>query len=211
MNKPKSRAGLKPSKQRDKAASKQKLMEAGLHVFSERGYEGATTRAIAQQAGLNEQLLTRYFGGKAGLLAEIYVDFLRGQQDDGEYRKKPLGGTPGGEIEQFLRYKHAHFVETEKYLRIVLPELIFDPSLRARLDHSIMHRSAKILGERLTHFVGRGQLRPEVDIEALSLIVLCQSLAMSFLLRTIEGVGDEDILNHLSRFAATVARGIEQA
>ena len=39
------------------------------------GYDAATTREVAQAAGVNEQLIQRYFGGKAGLLLAIIERF----------------------------------------------------------------------------------------------------------------------------------------
>ena len=44
-------------RKRDREASKQAFMQAGLTVFSKLGYDAATTRAIAAEAGLNEQLI----------------------------------------------------------------------------------------------------------------------------------------------------------
>jgi TetR/AcrR family transcriptional regulator len=42
-------------------------MDAALAEFSEHGYAGARTVAIARRAGVNPQLISYYFDGKAGL------------------------------------------------------------------------------------------------------------------------------------------------
>jgi len=47
-----------------------RLIKAGLELLSERGYKGATTRAIAERAGVAEVTLFRRFGNKANLIAE---------------------------------------------------------------------------------------------------------------------------------------------
>jgi AcrR family transcriptional regulator len=39
--------------------------------FGARGYSGARTAAIAARAGVNQQLISYYFGGKRGLLDEL--------------------------------------------------------------------------------------------------------------------------------------------
>ncbi|HWK47381.1 MAG TPA: CerR family C-terminal domain-containing protein [Stellaceae bacterium] len=44
-----------------------KIIEAALRVFGEHGYEGASTRQIAQDAGVNPPALQYYFESKAGL------------------------------------------------------------------------------------------------------------------------------------------------
>lgn len=201
----------RPGRRRDKHASKNALMRAGLQIFSERGYDGATTRAIAEQAGLNEQLISRYFGGKAGLLAAIYMDFMETQGNDEKYLQQPLAATPGEEIAHFLRVKHAHFVVTEQHLRILLPQLIIVPDTRLQLDDAVLCKGVRVLAERLERFRERGLLRSDVDVESLSLSVLCQALAVSFLLRTIENINDDVIHQHLTEFARNLAGGVEQA
>jgi AcrR family transcriptional regulator len=44
-----------------------KILEAALHEFGRQGFEDASTRAIAQRAGVNLAALHYYFGGKSGL------------------------------------------------------------------------------------------------------------------------------------------------
>jgi AcrR family transcriptional regulator len=50
--------------------SRKKLLEAAAKVYSECGFRGATTRRIAEQAGVNEVTLFRHFGSKQQLLCE---------------------------------------------------------------------------------------------------------------------------------------------
>jgi AcrR family transcriptional regulator len=44
------------------------IVVAGRH-FAQHGYDGASVRAIASDAGVAPNLITRYFGGKSGLFA----------------------------------------------------------------------------------------------------------------------------------------------
>jgi AcrR family transcriptional regulator len=50
--------------------NRQKLLEAAARVFAEVGFRGATTRRIAEEAGVNEVTLFRLFGSKAQLMSE---------------------------------------------------------------------------------------------------------------------------------------------
>lgn len=52
--------------------SRQKLLEAAAAVFAEAGFRGATTRRIAEAAGVNEVTLFRLFGSKSQLMAEAF-------------------------------------------------------------------------------------------------------------------------------------------
>lgn len=52
---------------RDAVRTRGQIVAAARAVFSEVGYESATVRQIAGAAGVAPNLITRYFGGKAGL------------------------------------------------------------------------------------------------------------------------------------------------
>jgi len=48
-----------------------KLLDAAAQVYARTGYRGATTRRIAQQAGVNEITLFRHFGSKQALIQAV--------------------------------------------------------------------------------------------------------------------------------------------
>ncbi len=52
---------------RDPEASRRRLLEAGVAVFSERGLDGGSVSMIAARAGINRRMLYHYFGSKEGL------------------------------------------------------------------------------------------------------------------------------------------------
>lgn len=71
-----------------------RMFDAALRVLAQRGYAGATTRRIAEAAGVNEATLFRRFGDKRQLiLAAIHADLsqLPGQ-----------GLVPSGDLEADL-------------------------------------------------------------------------------------------------------------
>jgi AcrR family transcriptional regulator len=60
--------------------TRQRLLEAGIELFAELGYERASTRAIARHAGVSLPALQYYFGGKEGLhraCAEYIMEDVR--------------------------------------------------------------------------------------------------------------------------------------
>jgi len=50
--------------------TRQQILEAAVRIYSEAGFRGATTRRIADEAGVNEVTLFRLFGSKSALIAE---------------------------------------------------------------------------------------------------------------------------------------------
>ncbi len=61
---------------------RRKLVAAALRLFAAKGFEGASTREIAQAAGANLSAIRYYFGDKAGLYRAAFVE--------------PLGERPPG-------------------------------------------------------------------------------------------------------------------
>ncbi len=59
-----------PATRPEDASTRERILEAALACFSELGYDGATTRAIAGRAGVNVGLIKYYFDGKERLWRE---------------------------------------------------------------------------------------------------------------------------------------------
>ncbi len=51
--------------------TREKILEAAVREFGAKGYAGARTAGIAARAGVNQQLIAYYFGGKQGVLDEL--------------------------------------------------------------------------------------------------------------------------------------------
>src|SRR5690348_5267904 len=56
-----------PTRRRDAARTRQALLEAARHRFAGDGYAATTVRDIADDAGVNVALISRYFQSKEGL------------------------------------------------------------------------------------------------------------------------------------------------
>ncbi|MFG3062219.1 TetR family transcriptional regulator [Streptomyces sp. NPDC048231] len=60
-----------PARRRDSAATRAAILKAARETFTQRGYDGAGLREIANAAGADTRLIGRYFGSKEGLFAEV--------------------------------------------------------------------------------------------------------------------------------------------
>ncbi|GAB3614570.1 TetR/AcrR family transcriptional regulator [Humibacter ginsengisoli] len=54
-----------------KSTTRQELLDAAREVFADRGVDGATTREIAQRAGVDPAMIAHYFGSKGGLFEAV--------------------------------------------------------------------------------------------------------------------------------------------
>ena len=57
--------------EKEKIDKKEHLLNVAERVFGEMGYDGASTRVLAQEAGVNMAMLNYYFGSKDGLLKAV--------------------------------------------------------------------------------------------------------------------------------------------
>ena len=62
---------LRPPVQQRGEDTRLRILQAALEVFAAEGYEGASTRTLAQRAGVNLPALQYYFGNKEGLYRAV--------------------------------------------------------------------------------------------------------------------------------------------
>jgi AcrR family transcriptional regulator len=64
----------------EKQDKKDHILEVAEKLFAELGYDGASTRLIAQEASVNMAMLNYYFGGKEGLYFAIFQKYVSVQK-----------------------------------------------------------------------------------------------------------------------------------
>ncbi|WP_421904203.1 TetR family transcriptional regulator [Maridesulfovibrio sp.] len=60
---------------------REKILHAGAKLFAERSYNSVGIRDIAREADVNSAMISYYFGGKSGLLREIFTSFMERMTD----------------------------------------------------------------------------------------------------------------------------------
>lgn len=68
---PRRRAPRPHERRRDAGRTRTKILDAAVAEFGAKGFAGARVADIAARAGVNVQLISYYFGGKAGLYEEL--------------------------------------------------------------------------------------------------------------------------------------------
>ena len=86
---------------------REQLLEAAVKVFAIAGFRGATTRRIAQEAGVNEVTLFRQFGSKEGLILEAVLRSVARLQDESMLPQVPV--DPAAELLDWTT-RHFEFV-----------------------------------------------------------------------------------------------------
>jgi AcrR family transcriptional regulator len=87
--------------------TKQRIIQGAAQAFAKQGYDGTTTREIAQAAGVNEVTLFRHFGNKKNIFMAVVEHFsaLPGLE-------AALKGQLTGDYRQDLIKLGTHFLQT---------------------------------------------------------------------------------------------------
>lgn len=159
-------------------SARQKLVQAALITFAEKGYEGASTREIADKAGANISSIRYYFGDKAGLYRAAYTE--------------PLCGTPfeqgipdlnSTDVDTALRQLFRDFLEPLKHgetFRLVM-KLHFREMIEPtgawehEIDAEIKPQHMALVNMLTAYF---GLSKPDLDIQRLAFAMM--GMAVNF-------------------------------
>jgi AcrR family transcriptional regulator len=203
------------TRRRDKAATKQALLEAAVAVFAERGFDGATTKEVAARAGVNEGLIQRYFagtdpqgrdiGGKAGLLQAI-VDGLCGEKL-AACRLAPPSECLEKEIAGFLRAEVRQAEANRDFMRVILSRAMIDPALAGVLRRHYLESRLPLLVNRLRGFRDAGKLDGAIDLEALAGMLIAFAFGLGFMQQVVLAEDPERLDAVIASLAQVVLRG----
>ncbi len=103
--------------------ARQRLLDAAVHVFARDGLNGATTRAIAQEAGVNEVTLFRLFQSKEKLLAAVVGCTFDHNETDPKPSLPPDIGDLRKDLANFARLYESILTENLLLIRTLVGEI----------------------------------------------------------------------------------------
>jgi AcrR family transcriptional regulator len=166
--------------------TRERILRAAVTEFGTKGYAGARTAGIAARAGVNQQLIAYYFGGKRGLL-----DALRSRWAAQEATLAPQDASFA---DSFAAYLDATLDQPD-WARLVIwqalgdnPESDADPLevQRSRLGPAL---------ERTRQRQGRGELTGAVDAEFVLLLTHLLAFAPVAMPHVVEAIFGVDPLS----------------
>jgi AcrR family transcriptional regulator len=193
------------ARRRDKEATKKALIAAAVAVFAERGFDGATTKEVAARAGVNEGLIQRYFGGKAGLLQAI-VGNMCGERLTA-CKAAPPSESLKAEIATVLRHEILQADANRDFLRVFISRALVDPALAASLKAHYKESRMPHLVHRLEHFKADGTLDPAVDLEQLAATITTFAFGLGFMQQVVLSEDPKYLDGMIDGIAETVVRG----
>lgn len=152
-------------KKRDRSASEDNLIQAGLEIFSKHGFNGSTTKMIAKKADCNESLIGRYFDGKEGLLMAITQRFITELiQRELPY---PPKNTLSEELVAYVEDRISNGCEHEEFARMIITQSLVDKKFRKRAMDTIPMQLDPRLIERMQGLADKGKLKPGTVVKDL--------------------------------------------
>ncbi|GAB3878667.1 TetR/AcrR family transcriptional regulator [Microbispora bryophytorum] len=176
--------------ERGKAAeqTRERILKAAVEEFGAKGYAGARTAAIAARAGVNQQLISYYFGGKQGLVEELRRRWARAQES-----RTPPGATYAESVAAHLDAT----LDNPDWSRLVIWQALGDGPGAGSDDEWAAAQRAR-LREAVERTRGRqekGEITGELDAEFVLLVAYALAFAPIALPRMVEGIADADPLS----------------
>lgn len=155
-------------------------MQAALELFAAKGFDGTSTRAIAQAAGVAESLIFHHFDSKESLLAAV---FETNRSYFGELQRLSAGPAdlPVESVLTDLAEQSLRRLRQEGRIAVVLFSTAqTNREMRARLE-AVVNEGTGYLAHYLKSRMTRGELRGDLDVEAAAFAFL-SPLFLFFLL-----------------------------
>ena len=191
-----------PGRRRDPERTREQILDAALHEFGEHGYAGARTAAIAARAGVNQQLISYHFGGKAGLHQAVIARW-------------PAIGAPlrdGALADVVANFVRAGAVEPAWGRMLVWSELTGELEADAAAGDTVDTSYLTAMVDDLRARQEQGELVADLDPAYVQLMLFAAALAPYILVRTARGMTglDPGSPEFVERYAATLARVVER-
>ncbi|HEY7091719.1 MAG TPA: helix-turn-helix domain-containing protein [Ktedonobacterales bacterium] len=169
------------------AARRTQILDAATRVFASKGFNRATIRDVAQDAGVADGTIYNYFANKTDLLFGL-LDRL----NDTERRPASLAQATDASVSEFFRAYLRERVEAlwsnADLFRAVLPELLANPALRARYFDEVI-APTMTLGEAAFEGLAASGMMRDLDLP-LSMRILAGSVLGLMVLQLL---GDETL------------------
>ena len=188
---------------KDRAATEARILAAAREVFARRGYDAAGLREIAEMAEANLSLISRYFGGKEGLLDALTEKFVTARREGG--LSYPPQDTLRDEIYHYLHSKLRDDLRDEDIVRLLISRAAIDAGFRKKGAENLDGKADENFRDRMANLQIRGVVASEVDIDMLFAAVMHASFSVNFFGAMVGGRPSEEIDALFRNYAEALA------
>ena len=151
----------------------QRILEASIKVFSEKGFSAATTSEIAKNAGVAEGTIFRYFKTKKDILRGILIQTINlvGEKLVIEQVEKILLDNADKDLHTTLKellYDRLKLVDSIfPMARVIITEALFHEDVREAVFEHIIAKALNVFPLFLQRMAEKGVLRNDLEPEIL--------------------------------------------
>jgi AcrR family transcriptional regulator len=146
-----------PIRQQLAEARRAQILDAAARVFAEKGFHRATTREVAEQAGLSEGTIYYYFDSKTALVVGIMARLAAAVAPSFYVAEAPE------DVREFyaalFRQRQEFVKENREMLHALLSELLTNRELRDQYRKELVVPFLSQLEEHIGSLAGQGQIR----------------------------------------------------
>ncbi|UCC88921.1 MAG: TetR/AcrR family transcriptional regulator [Anaerolineales bacterium] len=168
-------------------ARRVQILDAATSVFAEKGFHRATTKEIANAAGVSEGTIYNYFANKADLLIGIMVR-LADLQQLGPELTDGLHTDVRDFFAAIFRHRMSRVEASREMIQAILPEVLVNTELRQRFYQQFVLQIVTLLEQYLEAEIELGHIRP---VNVPLTVRAVQSLFVGLLILQI--LGDEPL------------------
>lgn len=156
----------------------QKIVEAAIKIFAEKGYTATSTNEIAKAAGVAEGTIFRHFGTKENLLLSVIVPFLmEAAPIVADEFIQDVVSKPYDSFESFLtaiiKNRLAFLEEHTDIFKILVAELLNREDLRQYLMNMFEQKALPPFSAVLDTYKERGELLDLPNAALLQMVGTC--------------------------------------
>lgn len=140
-----------------------KILKAAQKLFARQGYDGTTTKDLAQGAGVAEGTLFRHFANKKAILIEVatqgwvdlLTDLLTELSEMANYQS----------VAQLMYRRMLNLRENADIMRVCFMEAQFHPELRDRIQSEVINKMTDVAEAFFQTAMDRGiyrQMNPKI-------------------------------------------------
>lgn len=173
------------------AARRTQILDAATRVFASKGFNRATIRDVARDAGVADGTIYNYFANKTDLLFGLLDrlnDTERRPASLAQATEASFGGSIGDYFRAYLRERVEALWSNADLFRAVLPELLANPDLRVRYYDEVIAPTMALGEGAFRALVGTGMVR-DLDLPLSVRIVAGSVLGLMVL----QLLGDETL------------------
>ncbi|MDD3654096.1 MAG: TetR/AcrR family transcriptional regulator [Desulfotomaculaceae bacterium] len=150
------------------------ILHAAIRVFSQKGFNGATTKEIAQEAGVAEGTIFRYFSTKKDILHQILMRAIETVIADMAIPslEKALAESEGQNPEvvfaNILQNRLSFIDQNLDLFKVIFTEIQYHEDLRNIYIKNIYGPGRRIIGGFIEQGMASGIFRKELDVDFIS-------------------------------------------